>query len=102
VRAHARRPLAPLALWHSAQVRAGVRLPSGGQGATSVEFHDRGPFGANPGSVLVAQLRVRRQRTFSASRIRRTWLRWTLDAAGPGRLAQGVQRPLRRAALIVS
>src|SRR5512135_2314559 len=31
-------------------------------------------LGANSGSVLVAQLRVRRQRTFSASRIRRTWL----------------------------
>src|SRR5437762_6555136 len=42
-----------------------------------VKFHDRGPFGANSGSVLAAQLRVRRQRTFSASRIRRTWLRPT-------------------------
>src|SRR5512142_295005 len=41
------------------------------------ELHDAGPFGANSGSVLVAQLRVRRQRTFSASRIRRTWLRPT-------------------------
>src|SRR6266516_2660993 len=42
-----------------------------------IELHDRGPFGANSGSVLVAQLRVRRQRTFSARRIRRTWLRPT-------------------------
>src|SRR6266487_2775610 len=41
------------------------------------EFHDRGPLGANSGSVLAAQLRVWRQRTFSARRIRRTWLRWT-------------------------
>src|SRR5690348_10214072 len=40
-------------------------------------LHDAGPFGANSGSVLVAQLRVRRQRTFSASKIRRTWLRPT-------------------------
>src|SRR5690348_13559800 len=41
------------------------------------ELHDRGPFGTNSGSVLAAQLRVRHQRTFSASRIRRTWLRPT-------------------------
>src|SRR6266436_782013 len=40
-----------------------------------VELHDAGPFSADSGSVLVAQLRVRRQRTFSASKIRRTWLR---------------------------
>src|SRR5215467_5477503 len=42
-----------------------------------IELHDAGPLGANSGSVLVAQLRVRRQRTFSASKIRRTWLRPT-------------------------
>jgi hypothetical protein len=51
--------------------------------------------------VLVAQLRVPRQRTFSASRIRRTWLRPTAMPASPGRLGEGVQGPLRRAALIV-
>jgi hypothetical protein len=34
-------------------------------------------LGANSGPVLVAQLRVRRQRTFSARKIRRTWLRPT-------------------------
>jgi len=32
-------------------------------------------LGANSGSVLATRLRVRRQRTFSASKIRRTWLR---------------------------
>src|SRR6266487_2337385 len=51
---------------------AGILQRRGG-----AELHDRGPFGANSGSVLVAQLWVRRQRTFSASRIRRTWLRPT-------------------------
>src|SRR5260221_717532 len=40
-----------------------------------VELHDASPFGATSGSVLAAQVRVRRQRTFSASKIRRTWLR---------------------------
>ncbi len=52
-----------------------------------VELHDAGPFSADSGSVLVAQLRVRRQRTFSASRIRRTWLRPTaMPASDIGRV----------------
>src|SRR5712675_3684753 len=42
-----------------------------------VELHDAGPFSADSGSVLADWLRVRRQRTFSARRIRRTWLRPT-------------------------
>ena len=40
-----------------------------------------GPFGANSGSVLAAQLRVWRRRTFSPSNIRRTWLRPTVMPA---------------------
>jgi hypothetical protein len=49
----------------------------GARRRSGVELHDAGPFGANSGSVLVARLWVRRQRTFSARRIRRTWLRPT-------------------------
>jgi hypothetical protein len=39
---------------------------SGARRRGGVELHDRGPFSADSGSVLVAQLRVRRQRTFSS------------------------------------
>src|SRR6266567_1360290 len=42
-----------------------------------VEPDDRRPFGAKSGSLLAAQERGCRQRTRSASRIRRTWLRRT-------------------------
>src|SRR5438034_6519976 len=60
---------------HRAQLIGADHRGAGRRGG--VELHDRGPSGTNSGSVLVAQLRVRRQRTFSASRIRRTWLRPT-------------------------
>jgi hypothetical protein len=52
--------------------------------------------------VLAARLRVGRQRTFSASRIRRTWLRPPRMPASRAAWARGVQGPLRRPALIVS
>src|SRR6266545_2710976 len=46
-------------------------------GRIGVEGDDLGSFGAKSGSVLVVHERVRRQRTRSASRMRRTWLRPT-------------------------
>ena len=49
--------------------------------------------------MLVARLRVRRQRTFSASRIRRTWLRPTWMPASRAVWARVSKRPLRRAVL---
>src|SRR5512146_2029078 len=59
-----------------------VGADHGGAGRRGgIKLHDAGPFGANSGSVLEAQLRVRRQRTLSASRIRRTWLRPTVMPA---------------------
>src|SRR6516164_5925087 len=60
---------------HRAELISADHRGAGRRGG--VELHDAGPFGANSGSVLVAQLRVRRQRTFSARRMRRTWLRPT-------------------------
>src|SRR6266516_711539 len=60
---------------HRAQLIGADHRGAGRRGGA--ELHDRGPFSADSGSVLVAQLRVRRQRTFSARRIRRTWLRPT-------------------------
>jgi hypothetical protein len=42
-----------------------------------VERDDVGPFGTKSGSLLVAHSRVRRQRTPSRRKMRRTWLRAT-------------------------
>src|SRR6266508_4590455 len=57
-------------------------------GRIGVEGDDLGSFGAKSGSVLVVHERVRRQRTRSASRMRRTWLRPTRMPSARARSAR--------------